>query len=391
LAPMAQLGLYRRTSTSTWARTYCCETTFSGSNLRYARVNLAHDLIYSDAFVEVDGKPLPAEQLAMVGGLAPEAVDSRSNIDSGGVYLFGFYSIAQTHYLNAGVRLDYSQSLRTVQPTLRVGYVGRLTPDLTVKLLFGQAVQEPTMGEILSSEGGTSMEESKLCSAECKNSGLRSEASQTLELSANYTTQYAAARVGGFYINYIDAMVPNMTNIVRNADKRHIAGGDASLQVLLPLWDSAHLNVWAYYSLLALSKQTDVDGVSKDLVPIGDLSTHKVLGGLTFRVSSSFAVTLLGRFIGERKTVQTNPLDVNAYFTLDANIVVDNLFVRGLSLSIRATNLLDATYYHPGLLDASSGQDPATFTSDKRWLAGPHNSLLPQPGREVFATLRWAL
>lgn len=360
--------------------------------LRYARVTLDHDLIYSDTFVEVNGTPLPAEQLAMVDGLAPEAVDSRSNIDLGGMYLFGFYSIAQTHYLNAGFRLDYSQSLRTVQPTLRVGYVGRLTSDLTVKLLFGQAVQEPTMGEILSSEGGTPMEEgTKLCSAECKNSGLRSEASQTLELSANYTTKYAALRVGGYYIRYIDAMVPDMMNIVRNAEKRNILGGDASLQVLLPLWPSGHLNVWAYYSLLALAKQTDVDSADKALAPIGDLSTHKILGGLTFRVSESLALTLLGRFIGKRDTVQTNPLEVNAYFTLDANIVVDNLFVRGLSLSIRATNLLNATYYHPGLLDASSGQDPATFTSDHRWLAGPHNSLLPQPGRELFATLRWAL
>lgn len=366
--------------------------------VRYSRISLDHDLIYSDTFAKLylpDAEPVDiTSELEAV--LAPEAVDSRSNLDTGGAYLLGFYSIAQTHYLNAGVRLDYSQSHGAVEPTLRAGYVGRLTSNLTIKALFGQAFQEPTVGELLGAaeederapmEPGAPMD---ACRRDCENSELRSERSQTIELSANYTTDYTAFRVGGFYVSYHDAMVLDGANTVKNAETRNVIGADISARALLPLWDKARLNIWAYYSMLALAEQTDVNDDSA-LVPVGDLAQHKVLGGVTLRASETAAFTLLARFIGNRDTVSTNPLNVNAYLTLDANIVVDDIFVPGLSLGLRATNLLDTVYFHPGLQDASSGQDPESFTADFAWTGGPHNSLLPQPGREVFATLTLAL
>ena len=359
---------------------------------RYQHVTLDHDLIYTDAFVEVDGEPLVSDDLNRV--LHPESVDSRSNIDMAGAYLLGFYSVADTHFLNAGCRFDYSQSLRSLEPTLRAGYVGRLTSEFTVKLLYGQAFQEPTMNELLNAESSTGTGDADtttpdievLCT-DCVNGTLRPESSQTFELSAIYASHYIAVRLGGYYVTYHDAMVPDENNFIRNADSRTVVGGDASMQLLLPLWEGADLNAWLYYSLIARAEETDVDKADGSTRRVGDLSKHKVRAGLTLQAGEHLSITVLGRFTGKRVTVNSNPLNVGGVTTLDANINFDDLFVRGLSLGVRGTNLLGTTYFHPGINDASSGQDPASFTSDYLWLAGAHNSLLPQPGREFFITL----
>ena len=362
---------------------------------KYSRINIDHDLIHSDLFATLNGKRLsPSELESLDLRAAPRAVDSTSYIDAGGLYLLGFYSLFAKHHLSAGLRLDYAQHIGEMLLTVRAGYVGRFSKALTLKVLYGQAVQEPTMNELLSvsedpSEDTVATSTSgQHCVADCARGKLSAERSQTLEVSLNWTTEQLALRVGGYWVNYHNALVTDSLNYVTNADTRNVLGTDLSAHALVPLWNKAQLALWAYYSTLFKAKQTDVDSADGSLVPIGDLAQHKVLGGCTLRLTEDVAVTALGRLIGTRDTVQSNPLEmVDAYGTLDANLRISNLLFRGLALALRVTNLLDTTYYHPGLLDASSGDDPSTFTADYQWTGGEYNSLLPQPGREVYITL----
>ena len=122
---------------------------------------------------------------------------------------------------------------------------------------------------------------------------------------------------------------------------------------------------------------------------IGDLAHLKWYVGGTAIVNKYLPVTLRGRYIGARNTVIYNPVgEVDGYFTMDANLMVNNILHPGISLALKVTNLTDTEYFHPGIQDGNAGTTEGVwsglaFVGSQGW----SNSLLPQPGRIVSISL----
>jgi hypothetical protein len=177
--------------------------------------------------------------------------------------------------------------------------------------------------------------------------------------------------------------------------------------VLLPTGAFRQLKLWAYYShyfktdeqkfkFNSGTGQFDRLGSGE----IGDLAKDKVWLGFTAVFNEHADLTLRARRVGERRAVDTNVRNdlpgspvtvVPAYATLDLNA---NLKWRRVGFSIKVDNVLDKSYFHPGIRDAGAGFVPGTFAADNFTYSGGsgyhyYSSYLAQPGRSFQATLRF--
>jgi hypothetical protein len=308
---------------------------------------------------------------------AQDDLQNHSQVDAVGGYLLSKYRFLKSHSIDLGLRLDYDAFLGELDPTFRGGYVGQFLDNnaLTVKLLYGQAVQEPTWRELFGAWNGTGA-----------NPGLRSERSQTLEADLGYSLDWLALYGDAYWVQYKDAIISTTTS-GQNIGKRRVVGADLNATAILPLPGVRQLRAWAYYSLYVYAKQSAP--VGGQMVPIGDLAKHKLWLGATLELNSVVAVTALARCASARTTVVTNPVGtVPAYCDVDANLLLRDVFSEGLSLSVKVTNLLDTSYDQPGIAEADSGITPGKWNGGT-WSGsqGYYNSLLPQPGRAIMIGL----
>ncbi|MEY4579532.1 MAG: hypothetical protein RL701_4235 [Pseudomonadota bacterium] len=335
-----------------------------------------------------DGFPIPPDGSAHV--------QNRAHLDTAGIYALARYEFLSAHLLHIGFRVDYNEAWRS-DPVFRAGYVGRFGRDFTVKLMYGQAYQTPTFRDMYGLQGSDS-------TVTRSSADLKPERSHTVEASLDFTKSIIAARLGAYYVAYTDPIVSGPAGVT-NLDQRHVMGIDLGLNLLIPVPFMERLKLWAYYSPILLAEQSLPPAVAnstagavlmetvaaKRIADVGDLARHKVLVGATGEFNKHFLVTFLGRFIGPRDTVVTNPIDtIPAYFSLDANIVLRDVLAPGLAIGLRGTNLLNSTYFHPGIRTADSGDAPGTWADTGMWQGsqGTYNSKLPQPGRELYLTFR---
>ena len=309
------------------------------------------------------------------------ALENRSELDAIGLYLLARYNFLSDQSIDIGGRMDYNQLLDSFESTFRGGYIGQFIDQLTVKLLYGQAIQEPTWRELFGAWNGTG-----------SNPGLKSERSQSVELSLSYQIGWLFSQANGFFIDYQDAII-NTSESGQNIGGRRIVGADFGIQALPPVPGIQQLKVWAYYSPLFYAKQTASED-SAELVDVGDLAAHKIIAGATATLNEQIGASLFGRCASARKPVSTNPSAFDTTCTLDANIFLTDLFVDGISINLRGTNLLDSENFHPGVGEADSGETPGRWEGNT-WVGsgtggytGYYNSRLPQPGRAVTLTLR---
>ena len=277
--------------------------------------------------------------------------------DEIGAYVLGTYTFPAANAINLGVRVDHSTVTDNLDATVRGGYVGTFD-KLTLKLLYGQAVYDPSPYDLA---GATTP--------------LQPERSQTIEGNVTFTLPMLALTADGYYVDYSHPIVDG-----KNLDARHIAGADIGARLIL-----RPVQIWAYYSRYLVAEESSSTG---GIGPIGDLAFNKIWAGATFE-KGPVTATLLGRFIGARDTVDTNPEGhVPAYFVLDANVMVRHVFYDGLWTGLRVSNLLDAKYSQPGMQTAGSGSAPGVFNGTG-YLGSRdiNNSLLPQPRRALFLTL----
>ncbi|MDX1582206.1 MAG: TonB-dependent receptor, partial [Thermoanaerobaculia bacterium] len=111
--------------------------------------------------------------------------------------------------------------------------------------------------------------------------------------------------------------------------------------------------------------------------------------GVTARFEERYAATLLGRYISSRETIATNPVrEIDSFTTFDFVVRARNVAYPGVGLTFKVSNLLDETYFHPGIRDANAGIEPGRFV-DGEWVGsqGFFNSVMPQPGRSFLVTL----
>ncbi len=298
-----------------------------------------------------------------------------------GIYLQGKYQIKnilgldEEHNFTAGLRID-DNSVYGQASTIRAGYVGNFG-KLGVKLLYGEAFQEPTPRLLFGGWRGSGSDPA-----------LSPELSKTLEGSVSYTTQYVSGMVNAYFIQN-DSTIVNVAGGAKNLGVRKVSGVDIHLQALVPVSFMEKLSIWGYVSFISSEEKQVVKGAITDNVArIGDLADVKFYLGATADITQDLSVTLRSRSIGKRITVSTNPLgQVDSYFTMDANILYSNLFAKGFGVALRMTNIFDAQYFHPGVRTGGAGNTPGTFTNAGVWVGSKdgdfYSSLLPQPGRAV--------
>lgn len=292
--------------------------------------------------------------------LSPKSPSAAASLpgDEVGTYLLAKYVFPTANAIHLGARVDHSTITDSTSITFRGGYVGTFD-GLTVKLLYGQATYSPTAYDLRS------------------NASLTDESSQTIEGNLSYTFWRLALHADTYYTTFTNPIVSHFADAQNLADRR-IVGADFGARLFL-----RPVHVWAYYSRYFLAEESSPG--SPDLVQIGDLAFDKVWAGFTYD-RGPFSGTLLGRWIGRRDTVSTNPLgSIPAYFVLDANLIVSDVFYRGLWFGLRVANLLDTRYSHPGMATAGSGDTPGTFIGTTYvGSQDEHNSRLPQPRRSLF-------
>jgi iron complex outermembrane receptor protein len=327
------------------------------SGLRYQHLELSRNYTFDSitTFPLADADPIGNARND--NATAPQYATALLPVDTFGPYLLGRYLFAGTQALNVGGRLDYSTLFGQFFATVRGGYVGTFD-KLTVKALYGQAVDEPP----------------PLIGSRAKEE-LKPELSQTIEGSVDYTFWKLGVHGGVYYVDYSRPIIG-----AKNLETRRASGADIGVRFL-----AQPVQLWAYYSRYLLAEGSTLAG---GIAPTGDLARDKVWAGATFD-KGPFTATLLGRWMGEREPVTTNPLGtVPSYLVLDANVRVSHVGFDGLWLAFRVANLLDTRYQHPGQESAGGGATPAIFSgSTYTGSRDDFNSRLPQPGRSLFLTL----
>ncbi len=331
----------------------------------------------------------------------PEPIPGFNNriaVEDRGLFAQGKWRMDEHSQFNLGVRFDHN-SVYGADTTVRGGYVGNFG-SWGFKALYGQAYQEPAPRVLYGGWGGSGSDPS-----------LSPEKSSTLEWSASYTTRRFSGLLSLWQVKDTDTIVTQKAGTdkgkgAKNLGERDVRGADLHGQVLLPSGGFKQMKLWGYLShyfrtdeekfkYSGSTGQFDHLGTGE----IGDLAKSKLLAGFTLVFNEALDFTLRGRYVSDRRAVDTNVRNdlpgspvtvVPAYSVLDINV---NARWRRLGLSLRVDNLLDRQYFHPGVRDAGAGYVPGTFGPDHLTYSGGsgyhyYNSLLPQPGRSFKLSLR---
>ncbi len=264
--------------------------------------------------------------------------------------------------------------------TFRTGYVRKMG-KFVFKLLYGEGFQEPSPRVLYGAWEGLGSDPE-----------LKPEESRTLEISTTYMVGATSHLLSLYRVKNSNTIL-NLQEGARNVGSREIYGLDYHFK-----WSprnfspDSSLYLWGYYSYIHARGDEIYDPVSDGYLrgEVGDIAPHKIYLGVTGTMSKQLTLTLLGRYVSRRNTVATNPVEsVGAYAVLDGNLLVKDIFVKGLSVSLRVTNIFDSLYYHPGIRTANSGEEPGYFDDEGIWRgsAGWLNSLLPQFGRNFLLSL----
>src|SRR6185369_2618373 len=350
----------------------------AGARYEQKELQKAYDITYGPDLPPsaIDGSTYPYPQPPSSTPQAPNHLTSEGT----GAYLQSWWRMSEHHRVNVGIRNDHDSRYGGAT-TLRMGYVGTRGP-WGLKALFGQAFQEPNNRLLYGGWDGSGSDPR-----------LRPERSTTTELSGSYTRREFDSLVSVYRVKNYNTFV-NTVHTAKNLGDREVIGADYIAQWLLPSTKGRELKAWGSFSHIfrQTEKKLDIFGIARlgqSEGPIGDLAMNKLHFGITSS-GTRWTATLRGRWIDSRDTVDTNPVDrVPSFATLDALLHFDDVLARGVSVSLKATNLTDKTYFEPGVRDANAGTTPGFFAGNGQWIGsgGYFNSLLPQPGRQVFIAI----
>ncbi len=341
----------------------------------------ASDQLAISAGLNIEQKNLQKAYAVAEGGAKPlgslQDTNHFSSTDRG-LYAQGRFSFGASSRVFAGLRSDHNSIYGTAN-TLRGGYVGTFG-HWSFKALHGQAYQEPTARLLYGATLGTG-----------SNENLRPETSSTSEISASLTRRTFNLSLAYYRVKN-HGRIQKLDNQVVNSGDQEVDGLDVGFQALVPFPGAQQLKVWGYYSRYLHATDISFQPGTPMESRSGDLAGSKVWIGATLNLNSHFNASFLGRIIGPRPTVLSNPVrEVPGYATFDLALNGRDLWKRGLGLSLRIANLGGKEYFHPGLRDAGAGTRPGGFDAAGQWTGSGsyYNSLLPQPGCSVQASLNF--
>jgi outer membrane receptor for ferrienterochelin and colicins len=271
-----------------------------------------------------------------------------------------------------GMLLD-NHSLYGTHSTPRLSLGHDLSPVTSVKLLYGEAWQEPAAMQV---HGGWNGRNANL--------DLQPESAANTELVLMHAARGWLHEMSLYQARYDNAIREDAVNTsgrrVRGLEYR----GRFERDWLARTWSG-----YLYYSLTDARDDEHYDPAAGRWVAgeaeIGDIARHKLQLGLTAPLAADWRLNLRGRHIGSRALYSRNPLRAQgerlpAHTTADAHLEFRR---RSWTAALSIYNLGDAAYETPGIAAADAGTD----TSQRA--AGYYNSVLPQDGRTAYLSLSY--
>ena len=317
-------------------------------------------------------------------------------------HLSGFallkYALSPNQRFDVGVRRELTRG--EVSDAYRLSYVGHSNGHWTWKFLIGSAFAMPVPRQTTFAASTNS------------NATLGSEQTTSIEAGLYYNDDATSFQMSPYFV-WNDDVIDVVDGQFENANQQEILGVDLGF---MQTWSLAHmrpLRLWVYATWLPMAKQTP-DGVECDGIStsdhifgrvtddyafgrecqVGDVSRLKLWAGAELGIDEDLSVTVLGRYYSSRPTVSSNPIEkIDAYATMDLSLSYRDVWLEGLHLGVRVSNLFDTLYFHPGVNGANAGTTPGEFVTDAEgsttWQgsAGSYNSLIPQPSRTFQLTL----
>lgn len=372
---------YWQTLNSSWSVYQDFNITFNENlsivaGLKYEEKDLqkAYDASYGPSLEpsEITSYPYPDVPLDI------KQQNNRIVTEDKGIYVQARYQMNEDSTVHIGIRND-NNSVYGSSTVFRGGYVQKIG-DLVVKLLYGEAFQEPVPRLLYGGWQGSGSDPD-----------LTPEKSKTYEFSLSKTSEKFSNFVSVYYVKSSDTIL-NISAGAVNLGQRNVYGLDYHFKAIIPVEKLKQFKVWAYYSYINAKGDEIYDSATDSYMEadIGDIADHKFYFGATALFDDHWMATLRGRYIGKRDTVYTNPVgSVDSYVTADLNIVMKDYFVKGWGISLKVTNLLDTNYSHPGMREADAGITQGYWDEENNWVgsSGWYNSLMPQPGRAFYLTL----
>lgn len=289
-----------------------------------------------------------------------------------GIYTQFTWTLNDSNILNLGGRYDDNSAYGN-STVLRGSYILK-QQDWNLKVLYGEAYSEPFPRNLYGGWAGSG-----------SNEDLKPEKSKTLEVAFNTNIGSTKHTLSVYGIKNEGTVVGSKKS-ARNLGKRDVLGADYHFKAFF----AKAYEMWAYLSYISGDGDSEVvNGSNFEKGDIPDIAEMKAFVGLTGRFTDSFVGNLRARYVGEINTVNTNyNRKVDAYTVLDMNFLYKN-FVGGMSLGLTVNNMLDQTYFHPGVREANTAINTTGSYTGSNWNGSNsyYNSLLPQKGREVLVTL----
>jgi len=337
------------------------------------------------AYETTYGPSLPPSEIDVASYPYPEPpgrnylAQNRITTEDLGIYAELKWQPSEHHRLNLGVRVD-DNSRYDAATTVRAGYVGSSGP-WTFKALYGEAFQEPNNRLLYGGWDGSGSDPT-----------LEPERSATTELSVAWTKGDVSLLGSTWYVENSDTFV-SVEGGAENLGDRTVAGLDLHGRCRIEA-GSVPVDFWGYYSHILTAREDthDVVGSVTGRADIGDLARDKLWIGATARFAGRHSATVRARWVGDRDTVSTNPVKtIDSFLVVDAAMTLRRLFDTPLGVTVRVANLLDESYAHPGVRDASGGVSAGGFDDLGNWTGSEsfYNSVLPQPGRSLTVVMRY--
>ena len=291
--------------------------------------------------------------------------------DTGG-FAQGIWDLAPLRF-NIGLRFDdNSEYGSSFNPRLSAVY--RFSPRGALKVLYGEAFQEPAPIQVYGGWNGRAA-----------NPDLEPEKARNIELIA----MYQAGRIfhdASLYFSHYDDVIKEEAE---NAGSRDVRGLEYRGRFSLPnaIAGAADLSGYLYYAFTDVTSSTRFNhttGAWEDGdTDLGDIAPHKINIGLNMPAQHGWNLNLRTNYVSSRKLYSQNPLraqgqEVDAYIVLNGAV---SYSYKPFRATLKILNLLDNEYFHPGVEQADSGDD---FTERS---LGFRNSLIPQPGRSASLQL----
>lgn len=295
----------------------------------------------------------------------------RHSFNNYGVYAQGIYRPGERLALTGGYRFDYNTDYKSsYSPRLSVVFT---EGDLVLKVLYSEAFRAPSPWELF-------------------NATLQRKANPDLvpETLKSYETGLGYTLFRRHYIS-LTAYYTEVSNIIlevntnqfnpnagkswnqnQNVGKAETRGLEASADFKV----SDNLGLYLNY--------TYSEGRYKDLPPtlivsptvangdaIPNIAPHKINTGITYSPLPKLALHLRANYVSKRETVSTNPVkSVDGYTLLHTNILWDDAFAKGASISLLCRNLLDEKVFDPGIRTAEGTYYPTKHPIEGRnvWL-----------------------